>query len=225
MMKTLIYGNGAMARTVYSYARNSNGVVGFTVDENCIPEGETLFQGLPLVPFSRVETVFDPRQHSMIVAVGFVQMNRLRQRKWEESAHKGFGLTGYVHHSVIRHDDVSIGDGCIILDHVSIHAGSNIGRGSFISSNVNVGHDCRIDEWNWINSGVAIGGKCTIGQGCFFGVNSAATDGITLGQRNFVAANTLINRNTEDNQVYLSEPGQLFRLESDAFLRFARITG
>ena len=223
MRKTVIYGNGAMARVVYSYARHSNDVAGFTVDDDCIAEGEKLFRGLPLVPFSRVETVFDPRRHAVIVAVGFAAMNRLRQQKCEESAHKGFDLAGYVHHSVIRHDDVFIGDGCIILDHVSIHAGADIGRGCFISSNVNIGHDCRIGEWNWINSGVAIGGKCTIGQACFFGVNSSATDGITLGERNFVAANTLINRSTEENQVYLSEPGQLFRLGSDAFLRFARI--
>lgn len=224
-MKTIIYGNGAIARLLFSYARHSMDIAGFTVDDVCIAENTQSFLGLPLVPFSGVEKRFEPDAHAMIIAVGFVEMNALRARKYMEAGEKGYRFASYIHESVLMHDDVVIEENCVILDHVSIHPGCRIGRGTFVSSNVNIGHDCRVGEANWINSGVAIAGGCEIGAGCFFGVNSSTGHGLHIEARNFIAANTLVNKSTEADQVYLSEPGQLFRLKSKAFLKFSRIFG
>ena len=224
-MKTIIYGNGAIARLLYSYARHSMDIVAFTVDDACIDDAATSFLGLPLLPFSQVALQLPPDEHDMLIAVGFLEMNALRARKHREAEEKGYRLATFVHTSVLRHDDVLIEDGCIILDHVSIHPGCRIGRGTFISSNVNLGHDCVIGAYNWINAGIAIAGGCSIGEACFFGVNSSTAHGLRLGARNFIAANTLINRDTLDDQVYLSEAGQLFRLKSSSFLKFSGMAG
>ncbi len=222
-MKIVIYGNGAMARVLFSYARHSMDICGFTVDASCIAENSDTFCGLPLVPFDTVQEVFDPKSYKLIVAMGFIDMNELRERKHLEAKEKGYLFESYVHESVLIHDDVSIDESCIILDHVSIHPGCKIGPGTFISSNVNIGHDNIIGAYNFITSGVSIAGGCHIGPGCFFGVNSSVADGIDVGARNFVAANTLLNKGTRDNEVYLSEPGQLFRLKSKSFLKFSQV--
>lgn len=222
-MKTIIYGNGAMAKLLFSYARHSMNIAGFTVDDACIANNACGYLGLPLAPFSRVEKQFDPASHNMIIAVGFIEMNALRVRKHLEARQKGYRFASFVHESVFRHDDVVIEENCVILDHVSIHPGCRIGRSTFVSSNVNIGHDCIIGEANWINSGVAIAGSCDIGTGCFFGVNSSAGHGLRIGACNFIAANTFINKHTKEDQVYLSEPGQLFKLKSKSFLKFSQI--
>jgi len=224
-MKTILYGNGAMAKVLFSYARRSMDIVGFTVDDHCIADGAGHYLGLPLVPFSRAEMRFPPTSHNMIIAVGYTEMNELRARKSLEARQKSYSLASYVHESVCRSDDVEIEENCMILDHVSIHPGCRIGQSTFISSNVNIGHDCAVGAYGWINSGVSIAGGCILGQSCFFGVNSSAAHSLRIGARNFIAANTLINKNTEDDQVYLSEPGQLFRLKSKAFLGFSRSAG
>ena len=222
-MRIVIYGNGAMAKVLHSYARGCMDVSGFTVDDSCISGGASTFCGLPLVPFSRVQEIFDPAGYQMIIAMGFIDMNSLRERKYEEARAKGYSFGKFVHESVVSHDDVTIQDNCIILDHVSIHPGCSIGQGTFMSSNVNVGHDCIIGSSNFINSGVSIAGGCQIGAGCFFGVNASLGNGVQIGARNFIAANTLVNKSTRDNEVYLSEPGQLFRLNSRSFLKFSRV--
>lgn len=224
-MKTVIYGNGAIAKLLFSYARHSMDIAGFTVDDACIVGNADSYLGLPLVPFSQVEKQFDIALHLMIIAIGFIDMNALRTRKYEEAKQKGYDFTRFVHSSVIMHDDVTIEDNCVVLDHVSIHPGCHVGRGTFISSNVNVGHDCIIGESNWINSGVSIAGGCDVGEGCFFGVNASSGHGLHIGARNFIAANTLINKHTNDDQVYLSESGQLFKLKSESFLRFSKVLG
>jgi sugar O-acyltransferase (sialic acid O-acetyltransferase NeuD family) len=223
MMKTIIYGNGAMARVLYSYAKHSMGIDGFTVDDACIEMNGDQFCGLPLVPYSNIEKVFDPRNYRLIIAMGFIEMNELRAKKFAEAKEKGYSFDSYIHPSVFIHDDVSIGENCIILDHVSIHPGCRIGNSTFISSNVNIGHDCIVGPLNWINGGVMIAGGCDIGQGCFFGVNSSVGQGVRMGARNFVAANTLINKDTKDDEVYVSESGQLFRLKSKSFLKFSKV--
>ena len=222
-MQVVIYGNGSMARVLFSYARRSMAVCGFTVDDVCIADNSATFCGLPLVPFSVVQEVFDPTAFKMIIAMGFIDMNDLRVSKYLEAKEKGYLFTRYIHDSVLIHDDVSIDENCVILDHVSIHPGCKIGPGTFITSNVTIGHDCIIGASNWINSGVSIAGACHIGPGCFFGVNSSVGHGVHVGARNFVAANTLLIKRTDDDEVYLSEPGQLFRLKSKAFLNFSRM--
>ena len=222
MKKLLIYGNGAMARVLYSFVRHTREVCAFTVDGHCM-DGCDTFCGLPLLPFAGVETVFSPASHQIIIAVGFVEMNNLRARKYEEARAKGYTFASYVHPSVVWHDDVDIDENCIILDHVSIHPGCSVGRGAFISSNVNIGHDCDIGAGCWINAGVAIAGGCSLGERCFMGVNSSVGQGVKLGAQTFVAANTFIARDTQADEVYLSEPGQLFRMRSPSFLKFSKL--
>jgi sugar O-acyltransferase (sialic acid O-acetyltransferase NeuD family) len=221
MKDLIIYGNGAMAKLLYSFSRHRMNVVAFTVDDHCIDAGHTSFCGMPLIPFSQIEQDYPPSAHAMIVAVGYGEMNELRERKYLEAKAKGYGFASYVHESVFMHDGVVIEENCIVFDHVSIHAGSHIGHSTFISSNVNIGHDCRIGHANWINSGVSIAGGCEVGSHGFWGVNACVGHGVQIGKQNFIGANTLISRSTGDGEVYLSEPGMKFKLNSKAFLKFS----
>jgi sugar O-acyltransferase (sialic acid O-acetyltransferase NeuD family) len=219
-MKTVIFGNGAMARVVFSYVRHGMDVAGFTVDDAFCGSAE--FCGRRLVPFSAVAEVFDPAAHVMLTAIGYTDMNMLRAGKYQAALALGYRFTRYAHPSVMAHDGVTLADNTVILDHVSIHCGCHIGCGTFISSNVNVGHDCDIGAFSWINSGVAIAGGCRVGAGSVFGVNAAVADGVTIGQRSFIGAGSLVHRPTADDSVLLGEAGSLLRLRSAAFLQFAR---
>lgn len=220
--KVIIYGNGSMARVLYSYARHSFDICGFTVDDNCMKNVNN-FCNLPLIPFSKVQEGFNPKEYKMISSVGFIDMNELREKKYLEAKEKGYEFVSYIDKSVQIHDEVEIEENCVIFDFVCIHPGSKIKKGTFISGNVNIGHDCTIEPYNWINAGVSMAGGCHVGKGCFFGVNSSLANGIKLGERNFIAAGAVINKDTKDNEVYISEPAQLFRLDSKKFLKFANI--
>jgi len=221
----IIYGNGSMAHILFSYAKEKMNICGFTVDDNCIKNHETEFCNRPLIPFSTIENIYNPSDYKMIVAVGFIEMNELRERKYQELKNKGYSFVSYIDNTVKIHDEVEIEENCIILDFVSIHPGTKIKQGTFISSNVNIGHSCCIESSNWINSGVSIAGGSTIGSACFFGVNSSVGHGVTLGERNFIAANTFICKSTKDDEVYISESGTLSRLKSKFFLKFSRVLG
>jgi len=222
-MKLVIYGNGSIARLLFSYAKRKYEVAAFTVDEVCMKKGERTFCGLPLIPFSKVQDKCDPKTHKILIAVGFIEMNAVREKKSQEAAKKGYSFASYIHDSFLTHDNVSIGENSIVLDQVSIHPGCKIGKGTMITSNVNIGHDCVIEDYCWINSGVAVAGGAHIGKGSFLGINASIGHGVIIGKRNFIAANTLVVKKTKDDEVYLSKSGELFKLKSKAFLKFSRV--
>lgn|GEM_PF-377942 len=219
----VIYGNGSMARVVFSYLRRSRRVAGFAVDDCCIADGADTFCGLPLVPLSRLQERFSPAVCSVLPAVGFLEMNELRRRKQRELEAMGYTVGRYIHESVLEHDGVTVGAGSVILDHVAVHPGTRIGRGVFIAGNVNIGHDCTIGDFCWINAGVSLAGCVQVGDGTFFGVNSCVGNGVDIGARNFIGANTLIGKNTADDEVYVSPAGVKFPLGSREFLTYSRI--
>lgn len=206
---------------LYEYVRPDYQVACFTVDEACVTGCEKL--DLPLIPFEELASRYDPSGYSMLIAVGFVEMNAVRERKYREASAMGYSFLNYIHPSVVRHRDLVFGENNIVLDHVSLHPGTVIGNSTFISSGAVVGHGCTIGDSSWINSGVSIAGGCEIGPGCFLGINSSVGQGVRLGPMTFVGANTLISKDTDEGDVYISEVGQKFRLKSDAFLRFARL--
>lgn len=219
--KLIIYGNGHMAKMIYQFVKNHFSVVAFTVDACCIIE-DSLFE-VPVVPFAQVQNMYFPVNHVMLIAIGFLEMNRLRQERYKEGKAKGYRFINYIHPSVIWHDSVSIGENNIILDHASIHPFSSVGSGNFISSNCNLGHGCVVSDHCWINAGVSVGGETKIKNNVFLGINAAVGHNIVLGEKTFVGANTLISRSTEALGVYLSPGGERFRLSSEDFVKFSRV--
>ncbi|MBS1159857.1 MAG: hypothetical protein H6R15_2276 [Proteobacteria bacterium] len=216
--KLIIYGNGQMARMFLHFARSEFAVVAFTVDRPVITE--TTIEGLPVIAFDEIEKHFPPNEHWLITAVGFLEMNRLRARKYQEGLAKGYRFANYIHPSVVRHPTLVLGDNNVILDHVAIHPYSRLGSGTFICSNASIGHGCDIGDNCWINSGVSIGGETRVGDGCFLGINATLSDNIRLGEHCYIGANTLVTRSTEANEVYISAAGERFPLNSEAFLKF-----
>lgn len=217
--KLIIYGNGHMAKMIYQFVKNQYDTVAFCVDSACIQELTVC--GLPLIAFEEIEEHYIPETHCMLLAVGYVEMNSVRERKYQEAKSKGYLFINYIHPSVVMHDCTDIGENNIILDHASIHPYTKIGNGNFISSNSNIGHGCSIGDNNWVNAGVSVAGETVIENKVFLGVNSAVGHGLVVKNKTFVGACTQINRNTEPNSVYLSESGEKHRLGSEAFLKFS----
>lgn len=219
--KLIIYGNGHMAKMLHQFVKAEFNVVAFTVDRQCITDNGLV--GLPVIPFDEIENHYSTSECCMLVAVGYVQMNDVREKKYLEAKQKGYKFINYIHPSVVMHDELVIGENNIILDHASVHPYTAIGNGNFISSNSNVGHGCQLGDNNWINGGVSIGGETVIENKAFLGVNSAVGHGVVIKSGTFIGGSTLISRDTEPDGVYLASSGEKHRLNSKAFLKFSGI--
>lgn len=221
MQKIIIYGNGKIAKIIYQFIKKEYEVVAFTVENDYLKEN--LIEGLPVTPFENIEKAYDTSKHKMIIAVGYVQMNDIRERKYLDAKKKGYEFINYIHPSVEMHDNIKIGENNIILDHVTIQPYATIGDSNFIWSNAVIAHGCEIGDTNWITSGVVISGDTTVKSKCFLGVNATIGHSIILENENFIGANTLITKNTHEKEVFISKDGEKFRLDSQRFLQFAGV--
>ena len=81
MKDLIIFGNGKIADVVFYYAKNecNFSVVAFTADKEYIHENS--YHALPLIPFSEIENHFKPDDYSMFIAIGYQDLNRLREAK------------------------------------------------------------------------------------------------------------------------------------------------
>lgn len=217
----IIYGNGHMATMIAEYVSPLFDVVAFTVDRPLITEESLL--GLPLIAFDEIAARFPPIQYQMLIAVGFVAMNRVREEKYLAAKRMGYRLPNYIDPSVRWHSSNSIGENNIILDHTSIHPFTRIGNSNFFSSNINIGHGCIIEDNCWFNAGVSLGGGTRVGNSSVFGINASSSHNIVVAPKTLVGANTFLNKNSEEGDVYLSESGTKFRLKSESFLKFFNV--
>ena len=183
MDKILVYGNGNIAKVLYYFLKKQFDVVGFTVDKKHILENS--IEGLPLVAFENVQEKFEVSKYKMIIAIGYIQMNNIREKKYQEAKEKGYNFVNYIHPSVEIHENLEIGENNIILDHVSIQPYVSIGNSNFLWSNTTLGHGSRLGNTNWITSGAVISGDVILKSKCFLGVNATIGNNITIESGNF----------------------------------------
>ena len=216
--KLIIYGNGQIAKMMYQFLKTDYDVCAFTVDDQCIQSSK--FEGLPLIAFEEINLKITPDNAKMLIAVGFSEMNTIREYRHATAKSMGYRFINYIHPSVYTHD-TQLGENNIILDYVSIHPGCVLGNSNFIGSNTNLGHGVRISNNCWINSGVGIGGETTVKDNCFIGINATVAHGLHLNEKTFLGANSLLDCDSDRAGVYISSKAEKHRLSSDNFLNFS----
>lgn len=221
MEKVIIYGNGKIAKIIYHFVKKQFDVVAFTVDKEFIQENK--IEDIPLVAFEEIEKSFSIQNHKILIAVGYVQMNKIREKKYYEAKEKGYSFINYIHPSVELHNNLEIGENNIILDHVTLQPYVTIGNSNFIWSNAVIAHGTIVEDTNWITSGVVVSGDATIKSKCFLGVNSTVGHNAIIRDENFIGANTLVIKNTQEKEVFISKEGDKFRLDSQRFLQFTGV--
>jgi sugar O-acyltransferase (sialic acid O-acetyltransferase NeuD family) len=205
MEKIVIYGNKSLAREFFFCLKyfSDYEVVGFTVDRELL--GSSRHCNLDVIPFDSVETVFPPDSHKMLIAVGYVQNNKIRKERYFRSKEMGYELINFTSPKAIIHPETAIGDNCFIDHYVIIPPDVTIGNNVIIRSGCNIGHDVVIGDHCFFSPGVSIGGTVNIGPYSFFGMSSIVRNKVSIGKECVIGAGALILESAEDRSVYLGE--------------------
>lgn len=223
MSKVIIFGGGKIAHVAAEYLRRDgeDEPVAFTCDRE-FAQGST-FLDLPQVPFDEIERAFPPAAHTMLVAVGYHDLNRLRERKCAEAKAKGYRLISYVNTRSWPGRGTPVGENCMILDGVSVEPGTRIGNNVWLWSGVVVGHHTEIGDNGWLAAGTTIGGEARIGANCFIGLNCTIGNEVTIGDHSIIGAASLVTKDQPAGSVVLTKEAERIRLDSERFLRISRL--
>ena len=212
--KAIIFGTGSFAELVHYFLTHDSEykVVAFTVSKDNIEKPQ--FMDLPLVPFEEIEKSYSPNDYEMYIAVGYNQMNAIRERFYNKAKGKGYQLLTYVSSYATVFTN-KIGDNCFIFEDNTIQPFVEIGSNVVLWSGNHVGHHSKLGNHAWVCSHVVISGHCKIGNNCFIGVNATLRDSIELENKTLIGAAALIMKGTKEKEVYSTERTKPFKKNCD----------
>lgn len=100
---------------------------------------------------------------------------------------------------------VSSSGNCIVADNVTVRYDSILARGVFIGKGTYV---CPRVMTNNLNTEKEQIGGAQIGEKCFIGTNAVLQHGIILGNNVVIGAMSFVNKNCEENAVYIGTPAK-----------------
>jgi len=216
--RLIIFGEGLFAEIAHQYFTDDTAyeVVCFTKDDEYISENTYL--GLPMVPFSQIERIYDPKEYDMFIAVSYTKLNSLRERVFHEAKQKGFTLATYISTKCNVLTKYPIGENCFIFEDNTIQPFVTIGDNVILWSGNHIGHHSIIASHNFISSHVVVSGQCMIESNCFIGVNATIAHKVHVAPRTLIGAGSIITKNTTENSVFV--PAKSVKLEktSDMFV-------
>jgi sugar O-acyltransferase (sialic acid O-acetyltransferase NeuD family) len=210
----IVFGAAEQAEVAHFYLQRDGGcdVAAFTVDRDFIRE--SVFCGLPVVPFEDVQDLYGPDRYSAFVAVGYAKLNRVRAEKCAEAKRKGYRLVSYVSSRATVWPGFGCGENCFILEGNTIQPFARIANNVTIWSGNHIGHHSRIADNCFIASHVVISGGVEVGENCFIGVNATLRDHIRIGANCVIGAGSLMVKDAPENGVYSASPAELSKVPS-----------
>ncbi len=217
----IIFGTGKIAEVVSYYAMEECGlqVAAFTVDK--AHKQSVAFLDKPVVDFEDLTALYPPAQYDLFVAVGYHNLNKLREEKCNAAREKGYHLISIVSPQAFLAKNVVYGANCFIMAPCIIHPCVRLGNDVFVWSGALIGHHSVIDDHCWFTSNANIGGNVVMGKNCFIALNATVGHSVQVGSFCFLGANTLVTKSLQDEQVVISESSKPIKLSSSQFLKFS----
>lgn len=213
MKKIIIFGLTDNAELAKFYFENDSDyeVAAFTVDEKYLEEKE--FCGLPVEAFEDIEIKYSPDEYLMFIAVGYTQMNGIREEKYINAKKKGYSFANYISSKATIWTK-EIGENNFILEDNTIQPFVKIGDNNVIWSGNHIGHHGSVGNHNFITSQVTISGRVVIEDNCFIGVNASIRDHITIKNKTLIGAGAWIGKSTDEEEAYVTQATKKFPRKS-----------
>lgn len=205
MTKLIIFGLGDFANLVRHYFATDSQceVVCFCADREFIKSGT--IDGLPVIAFDEINDKYPCDEYSMFVAAGYSNM-RTRKNMFDRARANGYSFVNYVSSSAIIDPTAKIGVNNLVLQASVIEPFCEIGDNNVVWSSVTLSHNVQLGSHCFLASNVTVGGFSTICDNSFLGFSATVLQHIRVARESLVAANSLVNRDTEPYSRNMGSP-------------------
>lgn len=217
--RLVIFGCGDIAQLAHYYfsTDSDHEVVAFTVDAAYMTE--TVFCGLPVIPFEEVAQKYSPAEYELFVALSYSKLNTVRKEKYLAAKALDYRLASFISSRATVLNDGRIGENCFIFEDNTIQPFVTIGHNVTLWSGNHIGHHSTIKDHCFIASHVVISGGVEIGEQCFIGVNATLRDHIKIGEKCVVGAGALLLADAEAEGVYIGTATERAKVPSTRLRR------
>ena len=193
--KVILIGNGSYSDTLRYYIDSVTDwqICGYA-SEFVVDEGLT-HEGLPLVNVNKLKECFPANEYEIVICVGYSNMNTNRKRIYSALKAMNYRIPNLIHPTSIL-NNLSLGDGNIILENCVFEPRAVMGSNIIIWSSSLIGHDTYIGDHSHFAAASLIAGNCRVGEGCFLGNHSTVKDGVELAEYTLVGAGAYVSKDT-----------------------------
>ncbi|MBT5717337.1 MAG: acetyltransferase [Opitutae bacterium] len=211
----IIVGTGPQAQIAKDYFVELSGydVLGFACHSKFMESDE--IYGLPLIAIEDLPDNYYPDETEAFVAIGYKNMNKMRQSVYEEIKGLGFRLASFIHPRATISRTAEFGDNVFVFEENTIQPYVKIGSNTVLWSGNHIGHHSVIGDHCFISSHVVVSGSCKIGNNVFVGVNATLHDSLSIADECLIGAGTLITKSTKAKEVFLASRTKPFPKDSD----------
>lgn len=208
MAKVVIFGIADFAQLAHYYltSDSEHEVVAFCVNEAYLPE-KPEFDGLPIVAFEQVNTIYPPSEFKFFAPMSHRKMNKLRAEVYQKIKAAGYELISYISSRAYVSNN-KIGENCFILEDNTLQPFTNIGNNVVLWSGNHIGHHGEIKDHVLFTSHVVMSGHCVIESYSFLGVNATLRDNITVAEGSLIAMGSMLTKSTDPWGVYMGAPAK-----------------
>lgn len=200
--KLIIVGTGLFPEVARCYfdELSEYEVIGFACHRE-YQKGFAIY-GLPLYAVEDLKESHPPQTATLFVGIGYKNMNKMRQRVYEELKALDYSFATFVHPGVKIWSSSTLGENVFIFEDNTIQPFTKIGNNTILWSGNHIGHHTQIGHHCFISSHVVISGSCRIGNNVFIGVNASCHDSLTIADECLIGAGAIISRDTNPKEVF-----------------------
>lgn len=119
-----------------------------------------------------------------------------------------------IHPNACLAEDVTIGEGSVVMAGAVINSGSRIGRSCILNTNCSLDHDSVMEDCSSFAPGVTGGGNVNVGTCSAIGIGATVKHGVRIGEHAVVGAGAIVMQDIPSFTVSYGQPCRFVRARS-----------
>lgn len=158
-----------------------------------------------------LETLYEKENiNKGIIAVGD-NWSRYKIYKNIKKNLPNFEFISAIHPTAIIGNNVSIGNGSVVMAGTVINPDSIVGDHCIINTKSSIDHDCHISDFASIAPGVTTGGNVSIGKFSAISLGVNIIHKINIGENSLIGASSLVIKDIPGESVFIGNPCKFLR--------------
>ena len=207
MEHLVVIGGGGHARVVISILKKLKQyhLLGYTDN---IPGTDIL--GIPYLGDDRLLPDLAQEYAPCFAALGIgnTSISSSRLELLEYLKEHGFKIPTLISPTAVINEDVEIGDGTVICDHVVIETGTRIGNACILNTASTIDHDCIIKDGTHIAPGAILCGHVEIGSLSMIGAGSVIIQTKKICDNCLIGAGSIVTKDLLEPTTYCGSPAK-----------------
>lgn len=198
----ILFGASGHAKVIIDSLEKSGQTVDFLVDAN------PAIKALQAYEVKHDQEFVVSEQDEVIVSIG----DNATRKKVVDSLKCAFGWA--IHPTVALADDVSIGQGTVLMPGAIVNSSTEIGSHCIINTGATIDHDCVLRDYVHVSPNTTLCGGIEVGEGTHLGAGATIIPNLKIGRWATIGAGAVVISDVPDGATVVGNPAKIIKTKN-----------